>query len=100
MNSTISFIDVADDGGAGTVAQLTLANGTSAGQRKVLAINSIATGGDLAEVKLTFFDSSGNTISGASSEFNSAGQSANLIWTGSAWMNINGGATVNASASF
>ena len=92
-----SFFTVADDGGGGTVAQMTLADGTSVGQKKTILCVSIATSpGDTGEVKVTNLLDAAGVAGTKSFQFGSAGETVPLIWNGSNWMIIGTGTALIA----
>ena len=95
-----SMIDVASDGGVGTLAKCTLADGSVAGQNKSICIRGIVSPGDTAEVKITSYLDATGAAGTKSLTFDTTGTSAHLIWTGSYWMAMDAGPTSVGPPSF
>lgn len=93
-----SYIDVTSDGGAGTLAKLTLADGTSLGTTKNIFCRTIANAGvDTAELKVTSLIDASGTTGTKSFSFTSAGQSIYLAWNGTYWHIADTGTSIIAS---
>ncbi len=93
-----TFIDVTSDGGAGTLAKLTLANAATTGTVKNLYCRTIANAGvDSAEVKITTYLDAAGSAGTKSFTFTIAGQSVMIAWNGTQWQARDTGATLGAS---
>lgn len=88
LTETISVVDVT---GAG-IATGTLADGTTIGQLKYIVLRSNAATGYVLTVT-TGFEPGGGVLSTLT--FANRGQGATLVWVGTGWMILNGGAGVN-----
>jgi hypothetical protein len=94
----VTILNVA--GGTGMNAKMTMADGTSAGQIKIIVVGTWTAGvTSSAEVKINnYLPATGGAGTQSLYFTEAAGQSVFLIWNGQQWMNSNSGANVNTSS--